>query len=157
MFRNLLPKAWQSLVVGSFPISMVASQNEILEKAMEIGNQAEKRREALLVQTIVTNSAKGRGAVVGLQKTLDAIREGRVQTLVFCDGYRDPGKRCTSCKYVTVTPVEICPYCGAKMEEIEDAVELAVQNVMRADGEVEVLNPDQLLDGFGKIGAILRY
>lgn len=55
MFRNLLPKTWQSLVVGSFPISMMASNSEVLGKAMEIGTRAEMQRESNLVKTIVTN------------------------------------------------------------------------------------------------------
>jgi hypothetical protein len=38
-FRNQLPKAWQSLVVGSFPISK-ANQTEILAKAMQIGKRS---------------------------------------------------------------------------------------------------------------------
>jgi peptide subunit release factor 1 (eRF1) len=157
MFRNFLPKAWQSLVVGSFPISMTASHNEVLEKAMEIGRQAEKQREIHLVESIVTNAAKGRGGVVGLQNTLDAIREGRVQTLVIRDGYREAGRQCTSCGYITVEPRETCIYCSGTTEKIADVVEVAVRQEMGVGGEVEVLHADQVIQGFDKIGAILRY
>jgi peptide subunit release factor 1 (eRF1) len=157
LFRSLLPKAWQSLVVGFFPISMLASRNEVLQKAMEIGEEAEKRREAILVDTVVTNAAKGRGGAIGLQETLDAIREGRIQTLVILEGYREPGARCTSCGYLTTKPIEICPYCGGKMEQIPDAVELAVRQVMGNGGDVEVLHDLKVMEGLKKIGAILRY
>jgi peptide subunit release factor 1 (eRF1) len=157
MFRTLLPKSWQSLVVGSFPISMVASKNEVLQKAMEIGEEAELRREAQLVDAVITNAAKGRAGVVGLQGTLDAIREGRVQTLVLLEGYRQPGNRCTSCGYISSQPMETCPYCGSKAEQIPDAVELAVRQVMRLGADVEVLHPGQIDNGFDRIGAILRY
>ncbi|MCC7130007.1 MAG: hypothetical protein B6D39_05585 [Anaerolineae bacterium UTCFX2] len=157
MFRNLLPKTWQSLVVGSFPISMVASNNEVLANAIEIGTRAEILRESNLVKTLVTNAAKSRGGVLGLQETLDALREGRLQILVIRDGFRDPGLRCTGCGYVSIKAVEACPYCGGKMERIEDAVELAVQAVMLDGGEVEVLRADQKIKGFDQIGAILRY
>jgi peptide subunit release factor 1 (eRF1) len=157
MFRTLLPKSWQSLVVGSFPISMVATKNEVLQKAMEIGEAAEHRREAQLVNAVITNAAKGRAGVVGLQGTLDAIREGRVQTLVLLEGYRQPGNRCTSCGYISSQPMETCPYCGGKAEQIPDAVELAVRQVMRSGADVEVLHPEQISNGFDRIGAILRY
>ena len=43
LFRNQLPKSWQSLVLGSFPISMLATHNDILEKALEIGKEAETK------------------------------------------------------------------------------------------------------------------
>jgi len=157
MFRNVLPKAWQSLVVGSFPISMLASDNEVLEKAMEIGSEAEHQREMKLVQTVVTNAAKGRGGVTGLQSTLDAIREGRIQSLVIVDGFRQPGWRCTSCGHLTAQLFEKCPFCGGEMVEIPDAVELAVRQVMRTGGDVDVLHGDPGVDGFEEIGALLRY
>ncbi|MBN2547532.1 MAG: hypothetical protein JXB15_00120 [Anaerolineales bacterium] len=157
LFRGQLPKVWQSLIVGTFPISMVASHTEVLEKAMEIGREAEHRREAHLAHIVVTNAAKGRGGVVHLEDTLKAIHEGRVQSLLIRDGFRAPGNRCKSCGYLSSLPMESCPFCGGKPEEIPDAVELAVRQVMQAGGEVEVLSKDQAIKGFEQIGAILRY
>lgn len=157
MFRSQMPKAWQSLVVGSFPISMTASKNEVLERAMEKGGEAERRREAHLVNTLVTNAAKGRGGVVQLNDTLQAIREGRVQTLVIQDGFRAPGCQCNSCGYLSAEHFETCPFCGGKCREIPDAVELAVRQVMQAGGDVEVLHDNPSPLEFEKIGALLRY
>ncbi len=157
LFRSILPKSWQSLIVGSFPISMVASQHEVLQKAMSIGEEAEKRREVQLVKQVVTNAAKGKGGVVGLQNTLDAIRAGRVNTLVIQAGFREVGARCSSCGYIASMPVDICPFCNGTMEKVTDVVELAVGEVMRSGGEVEVLHPEHIEDGFDRIGALLRY
>lgn len=157
MFRSLLPKSWQSLIVGMFPISMLASHTEVLQKAMEIGEDEERRRESRLVKTVITNAAKGRGGVTGLQETLNALREGRVQTLVILAGYRQPGTRCTRCGYLSTKSIETCPFCEGKMEIISDAVELAVRQVMRTGGEVEVLHNEQEETAQMKIGAILRY
>ena len=157
LFRSQLPKAWQSLVVGVFNMSMNASPNEVLERAMEIGQQAEYRREEQLVERIVTNAAKGRGAVVQLDETLRAIHEGRVQTLIYQDGYRAPGYRCTSCGFISAVELEHCPYCGGHCEQISDAVELAVRNVMQSGGEVEVLHRQPETTKLDQIGALLRY
>ena len=157
LFRSQLPKAWQSLIVGAFSVSMLASQSEVLERALEVGSAAEYRREAHLVDTIVTNTAKGRGGALELQATLDAIREGRVQVLVIRDGYRTLGGRCTSCGYLAAQPMEFCPFCSKPAEEIPDIVELAVQKVMQWGADVEVLQKDQQMKGFDQIGALLRY
>ena len=157
LFRSHLPKAWQSLVIGTFPINMTASHVEVQERAMQIGKEAEYRREALLVETIVTNTAKGRGGSIGLEDTLGAIREGRVQSLVIRDGYRAPGFRCKSCGHISSLPVGNCPFCDGETEQIPDAVEVAVRQVMRAGGEVEVLHHDPLRKDFDKIGALLRF
>ena len=157
LFRSHLPKAWQSLVIGTFPINMTASHVEVLERAMQIGKEAEYRRQAILVDTIVTNTAKGRGGSVGLEDTLSAIREGRVQSLVINDGYRAPGFRCKSCGHISSLPMGNCPFCDGETEKIPDAVEVAVRQVMRSGGDVEVLHGDQSRKGFDKIGALLRY
>lgn len=157
MFRNQLPKAWQSLVVGSFAMSMTASHTEVLQRAMEIGEQAARQREAHLAETVITNAAKGRGGVANLEDTLGAIREGRVQILLIRDGYRAPGYHCQSCGHLSSIAMQTCPYCSGECKKIADTVELAVRQVMQAGGEVEVLPADQSFGQFAYIGAILRY
>ncbi len=156
-FRNLLPKSWQTLVVGTFPMSMTSSAEEVLARAMEIGSQAELRQETELLQKIVTAAAKGRGSVLGLEETLHALREGRVQTLVIQDGFRAPGYRCQGCGYLTASVLPACQYCGGTFGQITDAVEMAVHSVMQAGGEVDVLQRNPQVKGFENIGALLRY
>lgn len=157
LFRSQLPKAWQSLVVGTFPISMHASNHEVLEKAMSVGEAAEIKRKEKLANTVVTNAAKEHGGVLGLEETLKAVHDGRVQILLIRDGYRAPGYRCTGCGYITSTEMDVCPYCGGEYEEIPDAVELAVRRVMQLGGEVEVLSRELVVGQFNQIGALLRY
>lgn len=157
MFRNQLPKALQSLVVGTFSMSMHASNNEVLEKALQIGQQAEHQREIQLAKTIVTNAAKDKGGVLGLDETMKAGQEGRVQVLLIRDGYRAPGFRCTGCGNLYGYAIKTCQFCGSVCEEIPDAVELVVRQVMKTGGDVEVLNQDQVVGQFDQIGAILRY
>jgi peptide subunit release factor 1 (eRF1) len=157
LFRSQLPKTWQSLIVGTFPMGMTASKNEVLGRAMQIGKEAEHRRQAQLVKTLVTNAAKGRGGVIRLDETLSAVHDGRVQTLVIRDGYHAPGYRCGGCGYLTAQKLDKCAFCGGGFEQIPDAVEMAVRKVMQQGGEVEVLHGDQNTEKFGNMGAMLRY
>ena len=157
LFRLLLPKSWQSLLVGSFPISMNASKDEVLARAMEIGKTAEQNHEAQLVDVVVTSAAKRRGGVVQLDATLKAVHDGRVQTLVLREGYRAPGYQCTGCGYLTAQALVSCPFCSNSFKQIPDAVELAVRSVMQHGGEVEVLQNAQAGEKLGHIGALLRY
>jgi len=156
-FKSFLPKAWQSLVVGVFPMSMTASHAEVMSRSLEIGQQAEIEREAKLMDAVVTSAAKGRGGVVDLEDTLNAVHAGRVQTLLIREGYRAPGYRCTGCGYLTSEHISPCPFCGKLFEHIPDAVELAVRRVMQDSGEVEVLHSIAEQSDFGSIGALLRY
>jgi peptide subunit release factor 1 (eRF1) len=157
MFRNLLPKSWQSLIVGTFPMSMSASNLEVLDRAMQIGQQAEYNYEEQLVKKVVTSSAKGRGGVMGLEDTLSAVHEGRVQILVLREGYRAPGFRCLGCGYVTTQMLSACQFCGGEFENIPDAVESALHKFMLTGEDVNVLFQDHLIPGFENIGALLRY
>jgi peptide chain release factor subunit 1 len=157
LFRSQLPKAWQSLVVGTFPLSMTASNSDVLGLAMEAGQKAELLREAHVMETVVNGAAKGRNGVLDLDGTLNAIRDGRVQTLLIRDGFRASGCRCKSCGNLSSQTLETCPFCGGACEEIPDAVELAVRQVMQSGGEVEVLRGEQMVRGFDQIGALLRY
>jgi rubrerythrin len=157
LFRGHLPKSWQSLIVGSFPSSMTASHAEVMERAMKIGQAAEQKREATLVENIITAAAKGQAASIGLDDTLAAIHENRVHALAITNGFRAPGYRCQSCGYLTAPKMDTCPYCGNPFEEIPDAVELAVRQVLQDGGDVDVLHENEKLKQHGNIGALLRY
>jgi peptide subunit release factor 1 (eRF1) len=156
VFRSHLPKAWQSLVVGTFPMSMTASHSDVQARAMQIGREAEHKREAKLVEAVVTGAAKGRGGVVQLEDTLNAVHQGRVQTLLIQDGLRAQGRRCKGCGYITTQDDGVCPFCGGSFGVIPDAVELVVRRVMQSGGEVEVLHDNPTLTQYGGI-ALLRY
>ncbi len=157
VFRNHLPKTWQSLVVGSFPISKNANKTEIMERALRVGQESEEQKQVKLVQALITNEAKGLGGVINLEDTLNAVHDGRVHMLIIREGYRSPGFRCQGCGYLTTEQLESCPFCENQFEKIPDAVELAVRRVMRDGGEVEVLRDTVVDQDFDKIGAILRY
>lgn len=157
LFRNYLPKSWQSLIVGTFPISMTATHDEVMDRALKIGQEAEHRREAHAVETLITAAAKDQGAVIGLNETLGMVHEGRIQTLLVLDGFRSPGFRCLGCGNLTSQKLDSCPFCSGNFEEIPDAVDLAVRRVLEEGGDVDMLQENPKLDEQGKIGALLRY
>jgi hypothetical protein len=155
-FKSHLPKTWQSLVVGTFPISMTTRPADVQKKAFEIGQQAEHRREMRLVESMITSAAKGAGGVVRLEDTLGAVHDGRVQTLIVQEGYRAEGFQCQGCGYVTTQGLETCPFCGKSFKWVKDAVEMAVRKVMQDSGDVEIVYANPKLGEIG-IGGILRY
>lgn len=156
-FIDELPKQWRSLIVGTFSIEMNTGATQVQEQAMAVARQAERKKEARLVQQIVTAAAKGGEGVVGLDETLGAVHDGRVQTLAISEGFRAPGYRCRGCLYISGFELEACPFCGGEFETIEDAVELAVYKVIKSGGEVEVMRDNPTLEKAGRIAALLRY
>jgi peptide chain release factor subunit 1 len=156
-FRSLLSKSWQSLIVGTFPSSMTASTNEVMERTFQIGKEAETQREAHLIDVVITNTAKKHGGVTHLEETLRALHEGKVQTLVLQEGLREMGFQCQGCGFLTSIEMPTCPFCGGSFQPIADVVDLAVQEVMGQGGVVEFIHMDSVPKKFGGIGAILRY
>ncbi len=156
-FKQTLPKSWQNLIVGSFSVDgMNANHQDILEEALKVGAKAEEKREAGLVQQMITAAAKAAEGVVGLRDTLHATHEGSVHTLLLDENFHAPGYRCEGCEYITPEELDICPFCGGSFTELPDATETAVRQVMRSGGVVEIVRDNTQMEEVG-IGALLRY
>ncbi|MBI9051713.1 MAG: hypothetical protein JEZ00_19985 [Anaerolineaceae bacterium] len=156
-FLHLLPKSWRSLVMGTFAIQMTAKAEEVRSKAIEIGLQSERKQEEHLIQQLLTKAAKAEDAVVGLENTLEAVSQHKVQLLVMADGYQQTGYQCKECRALTAQTSMTCASCGGDMETIPDITEIVVNQVMRYGGDVEVILDQQKLEDVGYIGAELRY
>ncbi len=155
-FIDLLPKRWQSLVLGTFPMDMAAGHSQVLEKARQVVDEAKEHQEQDLINRVLTAAAKEHGAA-GLEDTLQAVYAGNAQTLVIQEGYRAPGFKCTNCGFITAEASEGCPFCGSAIEEIEDVVEMAVQKVLQDGGDVEIVSPHSELEKVGSIASAARY
>jgi peptide subunit release factor 1 (eRF1) len=156
-FRGRLPKAWQSLVMGTFAMPMTATHADVLGKALQLGVQAQQEHEARLVDRLMTAAAKAESGVTGMEATLASIQDGRVQTLLVLEGFRAPAYRCKNCGRLTAARGAACQSCGGEMEGLYDGVEEAVNTVMRGGGDVQVIFASQALQDAGSIGALLRY
>jgi len=155
-FHEVLPKALQDKVIGSFNADMNAPESEVRERSLEILQRVEEEREAALVEAVFTAAAKGRGGAIRLADTLGAAHEGRIQTLVIARGYHQSGYQCRNCAYITDQSLEVCPFCGGEFAEIPDAAEALVTKVIEDNGKVEVGGNHTRIAEFGG-GALLRY
>ena len=158
-FRGQLPKAWQSLVMGTFNMAMTASNSEVRERALQIGMEAAREAESHLIDNLVTSAAKLSGAVGGLVDTFDAVNHDRVRTLVIVENLHHESYVCNKCSALYLTKTnETCPLCGeGKLERTRDGIELAVNTVMRKGGEVNVVRSTPAMEKLDGVGAILRY
>jgi hypothetical protein len=157
LFKDELPKSWQSLVIGEFPMSMTASYSDIHEQVLDGALAAKRKRNQVLVQQAQTQAAKGANGVIGLNDTLGAIREGRVNTLLVMEDFEQAGFHCNGCGYLSTQELVKCPFCGGTFDRIDAAVEMAVQETLRNNAEVKVITENDLLVEIGSIAAILRY
>ena len=156
-FKEELPKAWQSLVVGEFSMSMSASHVDVLEQATREVLAAQEKTNQAFVDQAITLAAKGGQGVTGLIDTLNAIHEGRVKTLLILQDFEQTGYRCTGCGYLTVQVLETCPFCKGSFERIENALEMAVQETLKKNADAKVMLENEALAKAGHIAALLRY
>ena len=70
---------------------MTATENEVRDKAYHIGLEAEKAREAKLIESAITAAAKDSNGSVGLEDTLKAVSAHGVQTLLVEEGFFSTG------------------------------------------------------------------
>lgn len=146
-------------IVARTSLPVTAAAADVLERVRELEEALERRREeeavGRLVSEIEGDTAR---AVAGMDDTLNALEEGRVDTLLVAADLEVAGIRCPSCGHLGLREPS-CPACGSATEETSDLVEEAVESALRQRARVEVV-PQGLaaeLARVGGIGALLRF
>lgn len=137
-------------------VPVTANVEEIRQAALAVEAKVERQREAALVAKLRQNVGRGDHGVAGLDDTLRALVERRVDVLFVSDGYRESGWRCGRCGYLARKGPS-CPVDGSRMDRVDDIVEEAVDAAFRQSCRVEVCVDNADLDVLGRIGALLRY
>src|SRR5262249_7114187 len=100
-----------------------------------------------------------RGAL-GLDATLRAIVEGRLQMLVYADGFASHGGECPRCRALLgFGPPAPCAYCGTDLLPVDDLVGRAAARALAAGASVEGVQGEpaaRLLEA-GGMGGVLGY
>jgi peptide subunit release factor 1 (eRF1) len=157
---NQLPRALHARLAVGFRLSPKTDTAKILECILSVEREHEQRMEKQRVDQLIPTAKKGGAAVLGLEASLLAVVEERVQMLIVEEEFRPAGWACPNCQFMGATEQETCPLCGNRLKPEPDIVELALERVLHQDGEVEILRSDetrQALEGHGHIGALLRY
>lgn len=143
-------------VVAHCVIPLSASAEEIRVAALEVEADVERRQEAELVARLREAVGSGRRGVAGVDATLKALVERRVEILLVSFGYTEIGWRCGSCGWLGRLG-RGCPVCEREMLQVDDIVEEAVEDALAQSCKVEVCVGNADLDVMGCIGALLRY
>ena len=153
---NALHPYLQERLEARCTIPVGSSHDQIRAAALDAEASVERRKEAELVARLRDASGAGRRAATGLDATLKAIVERRVDTLLVSHGYEAPGWRCTACGHITVLG-RSCPVCRNEMVLVDDVIEEAVEEAINQSCDVEICVGNADLDVLGRIGALLRY
>ena len=95
-FEGMLHPYLRELVVARLAVMVTASPEEVRRAALEVEASVERQAGAALVARLRDGVGAGNGGVAGLEATLRALVERRVDVLLVSDGYETPGWRCRS-------------------------------------------------------------
>lgn len=138
------------------PVPVNAAIDEVRQAAIDVLVEVERRKESEIVGRLRDAIGAGPRGVSGLDATLEALAERRVETLLVSRGYSETGWECGSCGYLSYRGPD-CPVDGEPMIRLDDVVEAAVDAAFGQSCKVEVCTDNADLDVLGRIGALLRY
>jgi peptide chain release factor subunit 1 len=157
-FEPLLAEEVRSaLVPEKVDVDLTSASEAQIRAAVEaIVTEDEQRAEAEALQRLADGVGGGRRGVEGLEATLEALNERRVQTLLLAPGFDGPAGRCCTCGILLPEATGRCPADGSKTQELAHVREAAVEAAIVQGAEVMVTRhrEDALRKG---IAAILRF
>jgi peptide subunit release factor 1 (eRF1) len=143
-------------VVDRLVIPATAGPDEVRQAALAVEEDVTRRSGAALVDRLRDAIGAGGAGVAGLEATLAALVERRVDILLVSDGYATEGWRCRSCRYLGPRGRR-CPVCSNSMDLVDDVVEEAVEEALANKCRVQIVRANADLDVLGRIGALLRF
>ena len=155
-FEGLLHPWVRDRVVDRLVIPATAGPDEVRQAALAVEEAVTRRRGAALVDRLRDAIGAGGAGVAGLEATLAALVERRVDLLLVSDGYATEGWRCRSCRYLGPRGRR-CPVCAKSMDLVDDVVEEAVEEALANKCRVQIVRENADLDVLGRIGAMLRF
>lgn len=161
-FEAQLPPAARERIIGtrSNPHLRGARrpevQDELITGAIEELTAWERETEEDRAHRVVGEALAGGLAVVGPEDVVLAANEERVHILVIEGNFAETGWRCRQCEALSARgPIE-CVYCGGSVDQVELG-EALIRRVLRAGGEVDVVEPQARLHHYRGVGAFLRH
>ncbi len=160
------------LVVGRVQAEIEYSgPDEVLLAARPEMERVEIERERELFARMAEGLGTGGRGAAGMQPTLDALLQARVETLLVLDGLTAEGSVCPACGWMGADPgTATCPVDGEAVQR-RDVVEAAVASALQQDAAVvfvprgdDPADPESgpsgrflELQGHGGIAAVLRF
>jgi peptide subunit release factor 1 (eRF1) len=156
LFRKHLPPRIDRLVVGVLPGARHESASAIIARATEHLGHLEGQDQAIAVDAVLTEAAKNRQAVAGVDETLDAVNRGAVHQLYLIEGFREVGRACEACGALQRGSEAACRFCGKETRATELGEAMA-DRVIAAQGKAETVGIHQALARAGGVAARLRF
>lgn len=133
-----------------------STTDEVREVAEPVIDEDQREREREILDRFAQEIGRGGRATAGLQPTLEALNELRVEVLLLEEGFRASGLVEVETGMLTADPGSV-PLEDPRLEAQPDIVESAIEKAMEQSADVRVIRRFADLGAHGGIGALLRY
>lgn len=156
LLRAELPERVVTKIAGVVAGARHEAAGVLARRAAEMLAHVDRVEEDVAVDSLLVEAAKGGQAVDGVDRTLDAVNQGKVRHLYVLRGAHDVGRQCESCGALLRGLGGACSYCGhdTRPVELEEAI---VDRVIATGGSVTMVDHHEWLSRRGGIAALLRY
>ena len=139
---------WTTAEAHAGPAQLVAVVRPLLD-------EARARTDEELLERFQELHGRGERSATGWKQVLDAASDGRVEHLLVEEGARGRAWECPRCGRASADG-GACQLDGAKLEERDDAVDLALHRTLASGGSVVRLGSGALGEG-NPVAALLRF
>jgi len=155
-FRRELPPRITAHIAGDVSAARHEPSSVIVGRAVELVAHLDASSDGPAVDAVLTEAAKSRQAVAGMDETIEAVNRGAVRRLYVLRGVRDPASACSGCGALFPGAAEDCRLCGKALEPVELG-EALVARVLASGGTVDTVPAHERLAAVGGVAALLRY
>jgi peptide chain release factor subunit 1 len=145
-------------VAGRIDIDVENTSADQVQHAAEdtIAAYERKLEKEALDRLEAATATGGRGAA-GLEETLNALNEQRVESLLLQDNFDAAGVCCPQCGWLGPQRVDACPADGTPTVARDDITDLAVRRAITQSAQIVRVRDDDRLEPVGSIAAVLRF
>ena len=155
-FTNALSNEAREALVGWTQAEAHAGPAELLEAVRPVLEEAQAKDERETIERWREEAGRGGRAASGWTQTLEAASDGRVEVLLFREGFDRPAFRCPACGRAAAEAGS-CPLDGTRLERHDAGLDLAVHQTLAHGGAVWAIRHHDDLASVDGIGALLRY
>ena len=149
--KKILPKSLQKKVIKHLlAIDMDEPVKNIINKTASVIVESVRDED----KTFLSQSLDR--AHYNINKIIDLISENEVQHIFLSDSFRRQGWKCDHCKAIGLDLIDICHYCGGKINHVELAAIIVEKVLQNKNGAIHIIH-DEDFDRRGGIAAVKRF